>query len=324
MKLVNKKDILNILKINSSLLKSKNVSIFVHESPDFDAISSALALKDYFLSKKINAKIIGLEFAEKSVLDKIYEKVTIDKYNDEFIKNSSAIVVDTANKARILTGKHLLAKKVFRIDHHPKIETIGETEWVDEKMSSTSEMVGWYIMINENKISKRQANFLYTGILADTGRLMYRSTTETTLLLLAKFFEVGFNKQEIQDLMFAKNLSSIKLDNEITSKIKIKNKIGILIIDKNLTKKIIKNNESLAKVYLMNDIEGLKAWMCAYFDEESNRWKISLRSKKYNVRLFAQKFNGGGHAVAAGIKAKSFSEVESIVNKLVKYKLIKV
>ena len=324
MKLLNQKEITNLSKIHNNLIKHKKISIFVHESPDFDAICSSLALRDYLKSKKIDAKVIGLNFADKNLIRKIYEKVQIDKYNDEFIKNSAAIILDTANSERILTKKHLLAKKVFRIDHHPKIETIGSYEWIDDKKSSTSEMIGWFILINSCKLTKVQANFLYTGILADTGRFMYKTTSESTLFLIIKFYEVKFNKLEIQDKMFSRKWENIKIDSQLYSQIKIKNNVGVLFIDKKMSKFIIDHNDNPSKVYLMNDIENLKAWICVYFDFELNVWKISLRSKWYDVRSYAQKFNGGGHTLASGIKTNNLKNVNKIIDGFVKYKFNKI
>ena len=311
-----------IKHLHKNLIKSEQVSIFMHESPDFDAFCSSLALREYLLAKKIAAKIIGMDKVDESIKNKIYEPFSYDEYDDEYIKQSTAVILDTANKERVLTKKHKLAKDIIRIDHHPKIETIGNIELIEDKVSSTCELIGWLIILNDKKnFNKRIANFLYTGILADSGRLMYSCTNKTTLQLLCHFYDVGFDKQEVQDKMFSKKWEDVLLDSELISKIKIEKNIGSLIIDQKLSKKIKKIKNNLSKVYLMNDINGLKIWTCAYFDEDIKMWKISLRSKKYNVKKIAEKYHGGGHVLAAGIKFKTFKEVQAFLTQLKKIKI---
>ena len=58
------------------------------------------------------------------------------------------------------------------------------------------------------------------------------------------------------------------------------------------------------------DIKYLKIWrkhMTFMYEEEENRWRCSFRSdgKWINVNKFLQKFGGGGHAAAAGVRKRT-------------------
>ena len=47
--------------------------------------------------------------------------------------------------------------------------------------------------------------------------------------------------------------------------------------------------------------------MTFMYEEEENRWRCSFRSdgKWINVNKFLQKFGGGGHAAAAGVRKRT-------------------
>ena len=231
-----------IKKTYDTLIKSKKVSIFVHVHPDFDALGSASAMKSFLISKGIDAKIIGLENVKITSSNEIFMIDNQTIISDEFISNSIGLILDTANEARVLTQKHTLCKSTIRIDHHPFIEKIAKYEWVDDQISSTSEMVGWWILQNNKQtLGYEISNFLYAGILTDTGNLMQLNTTSSTFELVRKFYDYDFDKQYIQDKIYLQNLKNLKIEAEISQNIKVtKNNVGYFIFTK---KFIIKNRE---------------------------------------------------------------------------------
>jgi len=306
-----------IKKTHDLLMKAKKVSIFVHVHPDFDALGSASAVKSYLISKGIDAKIIGTESIIDNNSNEIFRLDTTTVVGDDFISNSVGLILDTANAARVLTQKHLLCKNTIRFDHHPFIETIAKHEWVDEQISSTSEMVGWWIFFNNKEVLTHEiCNFLYAGILTDTGNLMQLNTTSSTYDLVRKFYDYDFDKQFIQDKIYLQNLKKLQVEGKILQNIKVtKNNVGYFIF----TKKFINKNNLINlnnKTYLLSKIDNVDIWATFYFDKDTNGWKASLRSRKYQVNNVAKKYNGGGHKFAAGCKLNDKKEIKFLLDDL--------
>ncbi len=311
-----KQDLKAIKNLYQSIIKCKKIVILIHETPDLDAICSALALQDYLIEKHIDARILGLENINNN-LNKIFENVKIVSCNQTFLSKAKAIVLDTANKERILK-RTLINEQLlcYRIDHHFKVQTICKNEWVNHKWSSTCEMIGWFLNINDPKkgLNQRRANFLYTGILTDTGKFLHSLTTPTVHILVSKFYDYSFDKQSVQEQIFTRSLKEIQFDSKLMKKIKLKNKFAYLILNKKDCKKLDELKQEYSKAYLMNNIKEIDIWMSAYYWE--NKWKISLRSNKYNVRKIANEYSGGGHNCASGMKLNNKKELKQFIKKM--------
>lgn len=309
-------NITNLKYIYKNIIESKSVSIFIHENPDCDALGSAFGLKTFLLEKKIKCEIISLDLLSKKFKYPLLIELDRKKVSDAYIKKSTGIILDTANSARILGQRHILCNKLFRIDHHPHIENIGQREWIDINFSSTSEMVGWFLLENNKKISPKICNFLYSGILTDSGKFMYPSTSKKTFQLIERFFDFKFDKQKIQEKIFLRSFSDMKDENFLRNKIKItKDGIGYIIVKKTHLHKI-KSKSPNNYVYLMSNIHEIKVWFILYFDKKNKVWKGSLRSRELNISEIASKFNGGGHKNASGFKLKNIKELKLLISEI--------
>lgn len=109
--------------------KYKSISIFFHELPDFDALGSCFALKNFLVSKypKKTINIIGVDLI-KNQSKLSFFPLKNKKISDQEISNSFGIIVDTPIKERIATDKYKLCCELCLIDHHPKIKTFTNIE----------------------------------------------------------------------------------------------------------------------------------------------------------------------------------------------------
>jgi hypothetical protein len=71
--------------------------------------------------------------------------------------------------------------QVAGIDHHPPIESLGDSDWVDPSFSSVGEMVYLLASSARWKIPPDAATCLYAAILTDTGRFAFSNTTASSL-----------------------------------------------------------------------------------------------------------------------------------------------
>lgn len=115
--------------------------------------------------------------------------------NTDFTKVDLIVIIDTNNP--ILLAKSMRgvvdskAKKIL-IDHHPLIKTtrkITNITFIDTKTSSASEMVYDLYRTNKVSISKRVAQILLLGIIADSQHLFLANGK--TLTAVSQLYKIG-------------------------------------------------------------------------------------------------------------------------------------
>lgn len=312
----------SILKFILEKIKEyDNISLFFHELPDFDALGSCFALKEFIKDnfQNKNIKIIGLDILPLVFGSTLFKfnreknKVTI-----EFLKSSLGIVSDTANSDRVFTKKHTLCKETIRVDHHPQVETISDFEWIDPMMPATSEMWSHIFFNSGLKVSPECSKYLYAGILTDTGRFLHLNTIPSTYETTSKLVATGFKRGEVHDAIYSRDKKQIMFTNFLMEIAIIKKNIAYFIIPKGSHKKF-NITPQLSMVHLLSDIKGVKIWASLYYDEITKKWKGSIRSKDIQINHIATKFHGGGHKFAAGFTLKREEDFKLVIKEIKKY-----
>ena len=119
--------------------------------------------------------------------------VQMDQVTDEEYQEALVIVCDTANTARIDDQRYTTGDFLIKIDHHPDDEVYGDISLVDTSSSSASEMIALFAFENDLGLSKEAAELLYAGIIGDTGRFLYPSTSARTFEVAAKLRQYDFD-----------------------------------------------------------------------------------------------------------------------------------
>lgn len=298
----------------------KNITLFVHERPDFDALGSAYAFKaflaEYFPDK--SAYVMGTYKLDKSFGGQVFPFET-HEVSEEFLTSSLGIIFDTANAARVLTGLYQKPKELIRFDHHPKTEQLGSIEWVDPTFSSTAEMIGWFIKGLGYKLTPLISKCIYAGIITDTGRFLYLSTTPSTYELVSDLLKTGFNRLAIHDAVYSKPILEHKYYSYVLNHAKITSQgLAYVILRKGINKRF-GVSYSMTMVHALNNIEGVRIWTSIYYDEESKKWKGSIRSRDLPINQFAAMFNGGGHKFASGFSLDNKKDFKKLINVLNNY-----
>ena len=65
-----------------------------------------------------------------------------------------------------------------------------------------------------------------------------------------------------------------------------------------------------------NSIEELMVWVTATEDVNNSVIRVSMRSRGPVINKVAERFGGGGHALASGAKLPSFEEVDDLIKAL--------
>ncbi len=244
---------------------------------------------------------------------------TMDEVKDEEYEGALVIVCDTANQPRIDDQRFKNGDKLIKIDHHPVVDSYGDISWVDTEASSTSEMI-FYLYKEIEKdgyaLNEKAASLLYSGIVGDTGRFLFPSTTEKTFQAASELVSFNFNRPEMYDQMYRTPVKVAKLKGYVLDNFTLhpEGYSTVRLPAEVLEKYGVSPTETSAIVGLLGDIEGILAW--AYFVEEEDEIRVRLRSKGPVVNKIAEKHNGGGHPMAAGATAYSWEETEAIAKEL--------
>lgn len=302
-------------KILDLIKEYDTIIIHRHVRPDPDAYGSQGGLAE-ILKASFPEKKIYRAGKEEKLLNYLF---TPDEIDDQIYKNALVIVTDTANQERICDERYKLGDKLIKIDHHPNEEPYGDVVWVDTTASSCSEMIYELYIYGKEKgleLSDEAARLLFAGIVGDTGRFLYPSTTNKTFQYAGELIKYNFDRTELFDRMYEVPLNIVKLNGYIYENFKM-DEYGVasMIIDKPLLEKFnAKPSEASQLISTLGNIEGISAW--AFFIEEDDCIRVRLRSKGTVINGVAKKYRGGGHPLASGATIYSWDEVDDVMEDL--------
>lgn len=293
-------------------------TIFIsrHIRPDGDAIGSTFGLRD----------IIKTTFPEKKVYLRhkdgdVSEYMSFlgeegDRGNDEDIPSSLSIILDTANKDRISDDSVLNAKEVIKIDHHINVESFGNIEWVEDLRSSVCEMITNFLFDNKDelKISLHGAECLYTGMVTDSGRFLYSSTSGETLRLASYLLDMNINIENIYSHLDMKSLSYYKFKAEVYKNISItKNGVAWVYIDKRMQRRWgLSKEDASSCISFLSEIKD-SIFYIAFIDNDDGSIRVRLRTRFMTCDKLGNKYHGGGHDRASGATVYSKEEMRSLL-----------
>ena len=294
-----------------------NIIIYRHQRPDGDAVYSSFALATFL---KSNFKDKNIQIYGNDGYDLLpYKNIVPEKE----IKNSLAIILDTANTQRIDDGSYKLANKVIKIDHHPNIEEYGDLNIVDDKSSSTCQLVSEILFsqtFEEYKIYKEVCEYLYCGLLTDTLNFKTTNVSAKTFKIASILVEKGdLLPSELSNKVFNKTLEEFEKISALRNYLITKDKVGYLLLnEKDLNDLNLSMDEAKNQIAEFGSIKDLNIWAIFVFDKNTNKYNGSLRSKRdYVINGIAQNYNGGGHKNACGVKGLSLQQVNNLLDELI-------
>jgi len=303
-------------QIIDTIASYETIVIHRHVRPDPDAYGSQLGLKELILANYPEKKVyaVGEHDSSLSFL------AQPDQIADEVYENALVIVTDTANTERIDDQRYTKGKMLVKIDHHPNDDQYGDLLWVDTTASSCSEMI--YVLFEQGKeiadwqLSDASARLLFAGIVGDTGRFQFPSTTVKTFKVASELITYNFDRNEIFDGMYEMEPKLLTLQGYIYQNF-IMDEHGAAYVK--LTKELLAEfnvvpSEASLLVGCLGSVKGICAWVI--FIEEEDQIRVRLRSKGPVINTLAKEFNGGGHPLASGATAYSWQEAQRVITRL--------
>ena len=301
--------------IQELILKYPRIIIHRHKNPDGDALGSQVGLKlilqDTYPDKEI------LAVGDMTPRYAFMVTSPIDEVEDSAYENALAIVLDTSAKALISDERYTTAAATARIDHHIFCEEITQVEVTDTSFESCCGMIAAMAMECGWTVSADAAKALYTGMITDSGRFRYDSTTAQTFRMASFLMERKFSTTDIYQNLYADELSSIQLRAKFTLKIQTTpHRVAYIYTPIEDAQGYGADNftRSRGMVNTMSEIRGIDTWV--NFTETENGVLCEIRSNRYNINPIAVKYGGGGHQKASGATLKDKAEAMALLDDL--------
>ena len=301
--------------IQQLILQYPRVIIHRHKNPDGDALGAQLGLKQILTDTYPHKEILAV--GDMTPRYAFMVTSPMDEVPDEAYENALAIVLDTSAKSLICDERYAIATATARIDHHIFCETITETEVTDTSFESCCGMIAAMAMECGWTVSPAAAKSLYTGMVTDSGRFRYDSTSAKTFRMAAFLMERQFETADIYKNLYADELFFIQLRAKFTLKIQTTpHRVAYIYTPLEEAKSYGADDFTLSRgmVNVMSEIRGIHTWV--NFTETETSVLCEIRSNKYNINPIATKYGGGGHQKASGATLKNRDEAMALLEDL--------
>ena len=296
------------------------IIIHRHSSPDGDAIGSQIGLRDVLMHNFPDKRIYAVgdnpgrySFVEDSIMDDV---------GDETYQGALCILLDMGASTLVSDDRYTLAQKTIRIDHHQYVERFTDVEIIDTSFESCAGLVAHLCMEWGLIVPSSAAKALYTGMVTDSGRFRYDSTSARTFRIASFLFEQGFDPNDIYTNLYQDDLKMIQLRASFVLRIQLtEHGVAYIYTDRELADSLDASIFTISRgmVNTMGEIKGVQTWV--NFTESPEGVLCELRSKSQNVNKIAVKYGGGGHIKASGAMVKDRAEAMAMLNDLDKMQI---
>jgi phosphoesterase RecJ-like protein len=281
--------------------------ILGHIDPDGDCIGSMLALARFLESKGKRVKCFAPGEIAKTYLRLPAAGLLASEDELEGFEHEVVFTLDSPTLARTADLiKQADGHLIVNIDHHPTNERYGTIDIVGETTSAAAILVyGLLSVMDHGSIDGEIADYLYLGILMDTGGFRFQNTDAESLSCASELVRLGARPHELaHEFLFMKSFSTLRLLASALESLELHCGGRLAVME--VTMSMISESGGS-----MNDTEGFVDYpasietirLCALFREiEGSEIRVSLRSRSsYDVAALAERYGGGGHRKAAGL-----------------------
>ena len=300
-------------KFLKTIKRYDTIVIARHIGVDPDALCSQLALRDAirlnFPEKKVIAIGTGSQkFAHIGKLDKL-----------EKVDNALLIVTDTPDKKRIDSAVLSDFSYIVKIDHHPFVEDFGGLEIINDQASSACEIIMELLMHMKLALNSSIAELLYMGLVSDSNRFLFDSSTSHLFSLISYYLDkYPFDLSKCYQKLYLRPLNEVRLEGYISLNMTVtENGLGYIPITDAIIQKYGVDSASAGNmINNFNFIKEVLVWVTMTEDVKNDQIRISIRSRGPVINQVAEKYHGGGHKFASGVRVKTMEEAMKIIDDL--------
>ena len=300
-------------KILKMIKKYNTIVIARHIGVDPDALCSQLALRD----------VIKLNFPDKKVLSvgtgsaKFIHIGKLDRLEE--VEDALLIVLDTPDKKRVDSVDVSKFSDVIKIDHHPFVESFQGLEYIDDKASSTCEIIMNLLLQTKLLVDSSISELLFMGLVSDSNRFLFNSCTSETFSLVSYYLaKYPFDISQAYQKLYLRPLNEVRLEGYISSNMVVsEHGLGYIKITDAIIQELGVDSASAGN--MINDFNFIKevlVWATITEDIKNKQIRISIRSRGPVINYIAEKYHGGGHKFASGARVKTFDEAMDLMRDL--------
>jgi phosphoesterase RecJ-like protein len=287
------------------LIENKNrFGITTHIKPDGDGVGSSLGLCWLLRSLGKSAEVIvrgDIPPSYRSLpgADAIRDVETLDGDYD------AVFIIECSDLER--PGiKGLDRQFTVNIDHHATSAHFGTINWIDSTASAVGEMIYNLCKAIGGRVTREIAECVYMALVTDTGSFHFSNTTERTLKVASELIKAGAKPDRISEAVYNNYpWSRIELMRQVLGTVRRDESGQIATLRQTLAMRreadaVDGDNNGFVNIPLAARDVLAVVYMREVGQDE---YRVSLRSKgDINVARVAEKFGGGGHRNAAGLR----------------------
>lgn len=291
--------------ICEKLAAARNIFCIAHPYSDGDALGSQLALYQYCQAAGKNCICLNFEPLPEQI-SWLSGAEKVQNFLPDDVEFDMAFLMETTEARRMGDRVNFFARarETVHLDHHIGVTGLGSINILEEKASSTCEIL--YNILEKTGVELNLAcrEALYVGIMTDTGNFRYNNSTPRSHEIVASLIGKDLIVDEIYKKVYentsykrtvihgtvmsrAQSLCDGKL---ISSWLSLDDfaRINAEEVDADGAIRNISCIKGIEAALLFKEVEGGKV-------------KISFRSTgRIDVMEISRKFNGGGHKLASG------------------------
>lgn len=302
--------------------KANNILINCHRRPDPDSVSSAVAMAQVVKKIGKDAKIISPDPVPKNLSYlQLYDEIDVISYDNFDFGPFDIFVVLDSGGWDVVTDNKLPSppKNIFivQVDHHDIQEKFANLSLVDEKVSSTSEIVYCLLEDWNFKPDKNIATSLLSGMISDTICFKIPTVSARTLRIASKLMGLGADRDTIMDKQFnSVKFNLLKFYGDVMQRIRFEKEHQFVwsAIPYDVFKKHGKPSgakNATANTFFAG-VENSKFGVLMV-EEIEGRLLVSFRSAgRFDTSRIAKKLGGGGHKDSSATKIENIDFDEGV------------
>ena len=287
---------------------ASEIALACHVTPDGDALGSMLGLHHALLAAGRNSTA---SFPEPFIVAPHYRELPgldlLTKPRDFPREPEVMITFDCGSLTRLgsLVESAKRARQLIVLDHHASNDRYGSINVVDPTAAATAVLV--YRLIEQSPtlaLDDDVAVCLYAGIVCDTGRFQYDSTTEEVFAIARDLVRYDVPLSRLNRCLFEEHrFEYLQLMGELLTRTQLVAEhrfVWVAVTQDDLDRRGVTIEETEGLIDMVRRTREADV-SCVIKEEADGSLKVSLRSLgDVDVCAIAQLSGGGGHRFAAG------------------------
>ncbi|HZJ25676.1 MAG TPA: bifunctional oligoribonuclease/PAP phosphatase NrnA [Acidimicrobiia bacterium] len=283
------------------------VALACHVSPDGDALGSMLALHHGLraagrpsVASFPTPLVVAAHYRELPGLDLLTSPGDFPSEPDVMV------TFDCGSVARLgdLEPAARAARELVVLDHHISNDRYGTINVIDPNAAATAVVVRRLMHELSLPLTQKSAVCLYAGLVCDTGRFQYTTTTPEVFRLAAELVGYGVPVESLSRTLFEEHrFAYLQLVADVLGRAELcadQRFVWASVTLADLERHDVTIDEAEGLIDLVRRTAEAEV-ACVLKEEPDGSLRVSLRSLGgVDVRLIAEREGGGGHRFAAG------------------------